>query len=103
MSDAQCLLKLDRVSKNYHMNEGGATLPVLQDVSLEIQAGESVGIIGPSGSGKSTVLNILGTLDQPSAGRVWLAGRDLSQLDERTLAEIRNREVGFIFQAHHLL
>jgi len=103
MADSQCLLKLEQVSKSYRVNEGGAMLPVLHEVSLEIKAGESVGIIGPSGSGKSTVLNILGTLDQPSSGRVWLDGRDISQLNEQALATIRNLEIGFVFQAHHLL
>jgi ABC-type lipoprotein export system ATPase subunit len=103
MADSQCLIKLEQVSKSYRVNEGGAMLQVLHEVSLEIKTGESVGIIGPSGSGKSTVLNILGTLDQPSSGRVWLAGRDISQLNEQELASIRNLEIGFVFQAHHLL
>jgi ABC-type lipoprotein export system ATPase subunit len=103
MAQAQPLLKLEHVSKQYRVSDAGTTLPVLQDVSIEIRAGESVGIIGPSGSGKSTVLNILGTLDQPTSGKVWLAGRDLSQLNEESLADIRNLEIGFVFQAHHLL
>jgi ABC-type lipoprotein export system ATPase subunit len=103
MAQVQCLLKLDRVSKSYRVNEGGTLLSVLHEVSLEINAGESIGIIGPSGSGKSTVLNILGTLDQPTSGRVWFAGRDLSQLTDLELAAVRNLEIGFIFQAHHLL
>ena len=63
----------------------------------------SVAIIGPSGSGKSTLLNIIGTLDHPTAGRVWLAGQDLSLLDDAQLGTLRNRQIGFIFQAHHLL
>jgi ABC-type lipoprotein export system ATPase subunit len=103
MAQAHCLLKLDQVSKSYRVNEGGTMLSVLREVSLEINAGESIGIIGPSGSGKSTVLNILGTLDEPTSGRVWFAGRDLSQLNDLELAAVRNLEIGFIFQAHHLL
>ncbi len=103
MAQAQPLLKLEHVSKQYRVSDAGTTVPVLQDVSIEISPGESVGIIGPSGCGKSTVLNILGTLDQPTSGKVWLAGRDLSQLDEEALADIRNLEIGFVFQAHHLL
>jgi ABC-type lipoprotein export system ATPase subunit len=76
---------------------------VLRDLSLDIAAGESVAIIGPSGSGKSKLLNIIGTLDQPTSGHVWLDGQDLSRLDESQLAAIRNRQIGFIFQSHHLM
>jgi lipoprotein-releasing system ATP-binding protein len=75
----------------------------LRDVSLEIGRGESVAIVGPSGSGKSTLLNIMGTLDRPSSGQVLLDGRELNQLDDIQLAAVRNREIGFIFQSHHLL
>jgi lipoprotein-releasing system ATP-binding protein len=96
-------LKLDRVSKSYATAEGAAPVVVLREVSLEIGAGESLGIIGPSGSGKSTVLNLLGTLDHPSSGTVWLDGRDLGNSSQDELAGIRNREIGFVFQAHHLL
>jgi lipoprotein-releasing system ATP-binding protein len=97
------LLKLENVSKSYRAAEEGAPLPVLREVSFELAAGESLAIIGPSGSGKSTLLNIIGTLDHVDSGRVWLDGKDLSAQDERGLAAIRNREIGFIFQAHHLL
>src|SRR5947208_2672673 len=97
------LLKLQNVSKNYRVAEGSALVMVLRDVSLEVEAGESLSIIGPSGSGKSTLLNIIGTLDRADSGRVWLGEKDLSTQDECALAAIRNREIGFIFQAHHLL
>lgn len=97
------LLRIDHVSKSYRAAEGSAPVPVLRDVSLEVASGESLSIIGPSGSGKSTLLNIIGTLDQADSGRVWLGDKDLSVQDERALANIRNREIGFIFQAHHLL
>ena len=76
---------------------------LLRELSFDITAGESMAIIGPSGSGKSTLLNIIGTLDQPTSGHVWLDGEDLSQLDELKLAAIRNQQIGFIFQSHHLL
>jgi ABC-type lipoprotein export system ATPase subunit len=97
------LLKLENVSKSYRAAEGSAPVAVLRDVSLEVAPGESLSIIGPSGSGKSTLLNIIGTLDHADSGKVWLDGKELSAQDERALATIRNREVGFIFQAHHLL
>jgi ABC-type lipoprotein export system ATPase subunit len=97
------LLKLENVSKSYRAAEGSTPVQVLRDVSLEVAPGESLSIIGPSGSGKSTLLNIVGTLDHADSGKVWLGDKDLSAQDERSLATIRNREIGFIFQAHHLL
>lgn len=103
MSSVAPLLKLEKVSKNYVAAEGAAPVLVLRDLSIEISAGESVAIIGPSGCGKSTLLNIIGTLDQPTSGSVWLDGQDLSRLNEQQLAAIRNRQIGFIFQSHHLL
>jgi len=103
MQPTSPLLRLDKVSKQFSPAEGAEPVSVLREVELEIAAGESVAIIGPSGSGKSTLLNILGSLDQPSSGSVWLDGQDLSRMDELQLAAIRNRQVGFIFQAHHLL
>lgn len=97
------LLRLENVSKSYRAAEGRAPVAVLRDVYLEITAGESLAIIGPSGSGKSTLLNIVGTLDHADSGRVLLGDKDLGTQDERALAAIRNREIGFIFQSHHLL
>jgi ABC-type lipoprotein export system ATPase subunit len=76
---------------------------VLAGVDLQVESGETVAIIGPSGSGKSSLLNIIGTLDVPSAGQVLLEGRDLSGLRDQELAVLRNRTIGFIFQSHHLL
>jgi lipoprotein-releasing system ATP-binding protein len=80
-----------------------APLEVLRDVSLTMDRGESVAIIGPSGSGKSTLLNILGTLDRPTSGICELSGTDATQLSEAALARFRNEQIGFIFQEHHLL
>jgi lipoprotein-releasing system ATP-binding protein len=103
MPEPQTLLKLSNVTKRYDGLDGGDTLPILRDVTLEIGRGESVAIVGPSGSGKSTLLNLIGTLDQPTSGQVWLEGEELSGLDEEQLAATRNRRIGFIFQGHHLL
>lgn len=97
------LLKLEQVTKQYAARDGAASLAVLSDLSLEVAHGASVAIVGPSGSGKSTLLQIIGTLDQPSSGRVWLDGQNLANYDERQLSEVRNRRIGFVFQAHHLL
>jgi len=101
MSTEAPWVKLERVSKSY--SGGTAPVTVLRELSTEFYSGESVAIIGPSGSGKSTLLNILGTLDRPDSGRVLLGGRDLSGLGEEELAGLRNHQIGFIFQAHHLL
>ena len=76
---------------------------VLRDVSVQLAAGEPLAVIGPSGSGKSTLLNIMGALDRPTAGTARFDGCDLGNLPEKKLATIRNREIGFVFQLHHLL
>jgi len=96
------VLQASNLSKRYAAPGGGA-LAVLDDISLSLTAGESLAIVGPSGSGKSTLLQIIGTLDQPSAGKVVLSGQDLSQLDERALAQVRQSQIGFVFQSHYLL
>jgi ABC-type lipoprotein export system ATPase subunit len=97
------LLEVAAVSKSYAAPGATEATPVLRDVSLQLAAGESVAIVGPSGSGKSTLLNIIGTLDRPDTGRVVLDGRDLSRLSEPELAAVRSREIGLVFQLHHLL
>ena len=96
-------LVLSNVAKAYQSVLDGPAVAVLDGINLEIQEGESAAILGPSGSGKSTLLNIIGTLDRPTRGQVLLEGQDLAQLDEAKLAAVRNRRIGFIFQAHHLL
>lgn len=94
-------LKVDQLGKTYPTRTGG--LPVLRNITLELQRGEALAVMGPSGSGKSTLLHILGTLDQPTCGTVRLDDRDPSALTEQELADFRNRSIGFIFQDHHLL
>ena len=97
------MIEVCDVSKRYDAPGNGEGLEVLRDVSLEVQAGESLAIVGPSGSGKSTLLHIIGTLDRPTSGQVRFCGRDLAELGETELAAFRNREIGFVFQAHYLL
>jgi len=103
MPSPEPLLKLANVTKRYESPDNAGSLAVLRDISLEVSAGESLAIVGPSGSGKSTLLHIIGTLDRPSSGQVWLAGKDISQLAEEELAALRNQQIGFVFQAHYLL
>jgi lipoprotein-releasing system ATP-binding protein len=95
------LLRLDEISKTY--SSGDEILTVLDRVSLEIVEKETVAILGPSGSGKSTLLNIIGTLDRPTGGKFFFNNEDLSTQNEEQLAQIRNRQIGFVFQSHHLL
>ena len=94
-------LELRNISKSYP--GGGGGVDVLRNVNLLVSRGESLAILGPSGCGKSTLLNLAGSLDRPTAGEVWLEGQNLQSLDERALARVRNRRIGFIFQLHHLL
>src|SRR5438477_6731213 len=103
MPERNPVLKLLNVTNQFDGVGGMGTLPILREVTLEIDQGESVAIVGPSGSGKSTLLNIIGTLDRPTSGQVLLEGDDLTRLDEEQLAATRNRQIGFIFQGHHLL
>jgi lipoprotein-releasing system ATP-binding protein len=94
-------LCVEHVSKQYPTR--GEPLVVLRDVSLELDRGENVAILGPSGSGKSTLLSIIGALEPPSSGRVVLDGQDPATLAEPAVAALRNRKIGFVFQDHHLL
>jgi ABC-type lipoprotein export system ATPase subunit len=96
-------LKLQDVSKSYDSVLNAPPVRVLDAVSLEVEAGESLAIVEPSGSGKSTLLNIIGALDRPSSGQVFFQGEDLGKWNERALAAFRQRRLGFVFQAHHLL
>jgi putative ABC transport system ATP-binding protein len=95
------MIKLDDVTKIYQMGE--IQLEVLKGISLKVDEGEFMSIIGPSGSGKSTLMNILGCLDVPTSGEYYLDGKEISTYNENALAKIRNEKIGFIFQKFNLL
>lgn len=97
----QDLIKIDDIGKSYQI--GSETINALVSVSLTIKKGEFVALMGPSGSGKSTLMNILGCLDTPSKGTYILNGVDVSNMSDNDLAEVRNKEIGFVFQTFNLL
>ena len=94
-------LRVEGLDKSF--SEGGKEIRVLRGLDIELEEGERLAIVGESGVGKSTLLHILGTLDRPTAGQILYRGKDLSGLDEESLAVFRNREIGFVFQFHYLL
>src|SRR6185436_14129731 len=95
------IIHLDRLTKIYEM--GATQVKALEDISLTINKGDYIAIMGPSGSGKSTLMNLIGCLDTPTHGSYVLNGREVATLDDNALAEIRNKEIGFIFQTFNLL
>ena len=95
------LIRFQQISRRYQM--GTETIHALREVSLNIERGEYVAIMGPSGSGKSTLMNLIGCLDTPTAGRYELNGVDVSQMDDNELADVRNKQIGFVFQTFNLL
>lgn len=97
----RAVLRCQDLGKRYE--EGPQTVEVLSNVQLTLQPGERVSIVGSSGSGKTTLLNLLGGLDTPSSGSVWLDGEELSALNEKQRGLLRNRALGFVYQFHHLL
>ena len=99
MNDA--VLICNNLSKTY--SESGEQLEVLRGINLQLYAGQMLAVVGSSGSGKSTLLHLLGGLDTPTSGEVWLKGQALHRLKEAQLARVRNQDLGFIYQFHHLL
>ncbi len=100
-ADAQAMIATQNLQRHYDM--GGEVIHALRGVDIEIERGEYVAIMGPSGSGKSTLMNLIGLLDTPDEGQYWLNGKLVSELSDRELARIRNKEVGFVFQTFNLL
>jgi len=101
MAGGQPLIQARDLRKTYHV--GDQVVHALDGLDLDIQANEYVALMGPSGSGKSTLMNMLGCLDSPSSGSYILNGQDVSRLEDDALADIRNREIGFVFQTFNLL
>jgi putative ABC transport system ATP-binding protein len=97
----QPLIRAEELRRDFPM--GGQVVHALDGVSLTVAEGEFLGVMGPSGSGKSTLLHLLGGLDRPTGGHIWVRGRDLLELDEDGLAAYRRQEVGFVFQFFHLI
>lgn len=97
------LLELNKITKTFEIPAAERAMTVLEDISFQMDQGESMAVVGPSGSGKSTLLNIIGALEKPTSGDVFFAGKNLANLADTELSAIRNREIGFIFQLHHLL
>ena len=95
------MIKLENIHRNFQV--GDQTVHALDDINLNIQTGEYVSIMGPSGSGKSTLLNLLGLLDPPSNGNYYLNDTNITALDENQLANMRNQNIGFVFQTFHLI
>ena len=97
------MFELINIRKEYQSPVENRSVVVLNDISLKVSEGQSLAVVGPSGSGKSTLLNIIGTLDRPSAGRVLFDDTDTAKLNDSQLAKMRNEQIGFVFQLHHLL
>ena len=101
MSSEEPLIRIQDLHRDFPM--GHEIVHALDGVSLTVQAGEFLGVMGPSGSGKSTLLYLMGGLDRPTGGHIWVRDQDITALDENGLAAYRRREVGFVFQTFNLV
>ena len=101
MTSQETVIDIRNIVRNFQL--GAETIYVLKQLNLQIKRGEYVALMGPSGSGKSTLMNILGCLDTPTSGEYFLNGKEVARLSDNDLAEIRNKEIGFIFQTFNLL
>lgn len=101
MSNASVILRCQQLGMTY--TEGPNDVEVLSDINLDLNAGERIAIVGASGSGKSTLLHLLGGLDLPTTGSVWIDGQEMSAVSDKKRGDIRNRYLGFVYQFHHLL
>ena len=97
----ETLIRLKQITRDFAL--GSQTVKVLKGIDLNIEKNEYVALMGPSGSGKSTLMNLLGCLDTPTGGEYWLNGKDVSKMSDNELAEVRNTEIGFVFQTFNLL
>lgn len=97
------ILKLEKISKTYFNESGNRQRIILDHLDLQVNSGEKIAIVGPSGSGKTTLLNLIGTLDKADDGKIFVEGTDIAGLNDKKLAEFRNKKIGFVFQLHHLL
>ncbi len=97
------VLELEKISKKYPATANGEPLAVLKDITFNVAPGATLTIVGPSGSGKSTLLNIIGLLDKPTSGSLKLNGKEMSKMPQDFKSRVRNQDIGFIFQLHHLL
>jgi len=97
------ILKLEQITKSYFSGNNPSGRLILDQLDLEVNAGERIAIVGPSGSGKTTLLNLIGTLDRPDSGKIHFDNQDLSVYNDQQLAGFRNEKIGFVFQMHHLL
>ncbi len=99
--NSSALISLEAIRKSYSL--GGNVVHALREIDLKIEKGEYTALMGPSGSGKSTLMNIIGCLDSPSQGQYWLNGKEVSRMNDVDLSQVRNQEIGFVFQTFNLL